>query len=39
MSTVTHLNPPELHSSPAFSQATVAEAGRALCGARATSPG
>ncbi|EIV91885.1 RidA family protein [Frankia sp. QA3] len=30
MSTVTHLNPPELHSSPAYSQATVAEAGRTL---------
>ncbi|MCK9894396.1 RidA family protein [Frankia sp. AgB32] len=30
MSTVTHLNPPALHSSPAYSQATVAVAGRTL---------
>lgn len=31
MSTITHINPPELHTSPAFSQGTIiAEAGRTL---------
>ncbi|CAO5234794.1 RidA family protein [Frankia sp. AgKG'84/4] len=30
MSTVTHLNPPGLHTSPAYSQATIAAAGRTL---------
>ncbi len=30
MRTITHINPPELHTSPAFSQGTIAEAGRTL---------
>ena len=30
MSTVTHINPPDLHVSPVFSQGTVCEAGRTL---------
>lgn len=29
-SRITHVNPPELHANPAFSQATIAEAGRTL---------
>ena len=32
MSTVTHINPPELHTNPAFSQGTLVEAGTyAVC--------
>jgi 2-iminobutanoate/2-iminopropanoate deaminase len=30
MSTVTHVNPPALHSTPVFSQGTVVETGRVL---------
>ncbi|GIH08515.1 hypothetical protein Rhe02_65820 [Rhizocola hellebori] len=30
MSTVTHINPPELHTNPAFSQGTLVEAGPTL---------
>lgn len=30
MSTVTHINPPELHSNPVFSQGTLAQSGRTL---------
>ena len=30
MSTITHLNPADLHTNPAFSQGTLAEAGRTL---------
>lgn len=30
MTVVTHLNPPELHTSPAFSQGTLVPAGRTL---------
>jgi len=30
MSTITHINPEALHTNPAFSQATLAEAGRTL---------
>ena len=30
MSTVTHINPPDLHASPVYSQGTVCETGRTL---------
>ena len=30
MSTITHINPPQLHTNPAYSQATLAPAGQTL---------